>query len=160
MDASESDIPDLAALRAEIRKLAETNETSIRGIMLHFQALVSARAHRLLMEAPGLYYPDVPVYVISKGGMSRGHASMHNSIVPLLPEGKRTVYAFVIYPESFVRTCLDKLLRKTTKNISSALRISMENVFNRKYYDFDLTGSEIENELITLLQNELKTHRT
>ena len=158
MDITEPKIPDLAVLQAEIRKLAETNETSIRGIMLHFQAMVSARAHRLMMEAPGLYYPDVSLYVISKGGMARGHASMHKSICPLLPEGKRTVYAFVLYPESFVRTCLDRLLRRTTKNITHDLRISMENVFNRKYYDFDLTDSEIENELITLLQNDLKTH--
>jgi hypothetical protein len=155
MDTTKSDIPDLAALRAAVRKLAETNVTSIREIMLHFQALVSARAHRLLMEAPGLYYPDVPLYVISKGGMSRGHASMHNSIVSLLPEAKRTAYAFVLYPESFVRTCLDKLLRKTTKNITHDLRISMENVFNRKYFDFDLTDSEIECELIALLRQDL-----
>jgi hypothetical protein len=155
MDITESEIPDLAALRAAVRKLAETNVTSIREIMLHFQALVSARAHRLLMEAPGLYYPDVPLYVISKGGMSRGHASMHKSIAPLLPEAKRTAYAFVIYPESFVRTCLDRLLRKTTKNITHDLRISMENVFNRKYFDFDLTDSEIESELMAMLRKDL-----
>ena len=83
---------------------------------------------------------------------------MHKSISSLLPEGKRTAYAFVLYPESFVRTCLDRLLRRTTKNITHDLRISMENVFNRKYYDFNLTDSEIEKELITLLQNDLKTH--
>jgi len=156
METIGSDIPDLAVLKAEVRRLAETNVTSIRGIMLHFQALVSARAHRLLMEAPGLYYPEVPLYVISKGGMSRGHASMHKSIVPLLPEDNNTAYAFVLYPESFVRSCLDRLLRKTTKNITSDLRISMENVFNRKYYNFDLTDSEIEKELIALLQKDLK----
>jgi len=155
MKASETNSQDLAELKADVRKLAETNETSIRGIMLHFQALVSARAHRLMMEAPGLYYPDIPLYVISKGGMSRGHASMHKSIVPLLPEDKSTAYAFVIYPESFVRSCLDRLLRKATKSITSDLRISMENVFNRKYYNFDLIDSEIEKELIGLLQNDL-----
>ena len=155
METIESNSLDLAVLQAEVRKLAETNETSIRGIMLHFQALVSARAHWLLMEAPGLYYPDIPLYVISKGGMSRGHASMHKSLVPLLPEDKNTAYAFVLYPESFVRTCLDRLLRKTTKNITSDLRISMENVFNRKYYNFELTDSEIEKELIGHLQQDL-----
>jgi hypothetical protein len=155
METIESNIAVLAGLKAEIRRLAETNVTSIRGIMLHFQALVSARAHRLMMEAPGLYYPDISLYVISKGGMSRGHASMHKSIVPLLPEGKNTAYAFVLYPESFVRSCLDRLLRKTTKNITSDLRISMENVFNRKYYNFELTDSEIEKKLIGLLQNDL-----
>jgi hypothetical protein len=32
----------------------------------------------------------------------------------------------------------------------------MENVFNRKYYNFDLTDSEIEKELIALLQKDLK----
>lgn len=155
METTESNIHNLRNLKAEVRRLAETNETSIRGIMLHFQALVSARAHRLLMEAPGLYYPDIPLYVISKGGMARGHASMHKSIVPLLPEDKATAYAFVLYPESFVRSCLDRLLRKTTKSITHDLRISMENVFNRKYYNFDLIDSEIEKELIGLLQNDL-----
>lgn len=155
METIESNIADLAELKAEIRRLAETNVTSIRGIMLHFQALVSARAHRLMMEAPGLYYPDASLYVISKGGMSRGHASMHKSIVPLLPEDKSTAYAFVLYPESFVRSCLDRLLRKTTKNITSDLRISMENVFNRKYYNFELTDSEIEKGLIRRLQKDL-----
>ena len=155
METIESNIADLAELKAEIRRLAETNVTSIRGIMLHFQALVSARAHRLMMEAPGLYYPDIPLYVISKGGMSRGHASMQKSIVSLLPEGKDTAYAFVLYPESFVRSCLDRLLRKTTKNITCDLRISMENVFNRKYFNFELTDSEIEKKLIRLLQNDL-----
>jgi hypothetical protein len=155
METIESNIADLAELKAEIRRLAETNVTSIRGIMLHFQALVSARAHRLMMEAPGLYYPDASLYVISKGGMSRGHASMHKSIVSLLPEDKSTAYAFVLYPESFVRSCLDRLLRKTTKNITSDLRISMENVFNRKYYNFELTDSEIEKGLIRRLQKDL-----
>jgi hypothetical protein len=156
METIKTDITDIAALEAKVRGLAETNVTSIRGIMLHFQALVSARAHRLMMEAPGLYYPDIPLYVISKGGMSRGHASMHKSIVPLLPEDKNTPYAFVLYPESFVRSCLDRLLRKTTKNITSDLRISMENVFNRKYYNFDFVDSAIEKKLIGLLQKDLK----
>jgi hypothetical protein len=152
---SELDTTEIAELKSRIRKLSEANVTSVQGIILHFQAMVSARAHRLMMEAPGLFYPDIPLYVISKGGMSRGHASMHNSIKPLLPEDKNTCYAFVVYPESFVRTCLDRVLRKTTRNITRDLRLSMENVYNRKYYDFDFTGSEIEDSLIHLLQNDL-----
>jgi hypothetical protein len=152
---SELDTTEIADLQAQIRKLSEANVTSVRGIILHFQAMVSARAHRLMMEAPGLFYPDIPLYVISKGGMSRGHASMHNSIKPLLPEDKNTCYAFVVYPESFVRTCLDRVLRKTTRNITRDLRLSMENVYNRKYYEFDFAGSEIEDRLIRLLQNDL-----
>jgi hypothetical protein len=145
----------VAAIKKEVRGLSEANVTSIRGIILHFQAMVSARAHRLMMEAPGLYYPDVPFYVISKGGMARGHASMHAAILPFLPADKQTCYAFVVYPESFVRTCLDRLLRKTTRNITRDLRISMENVYNRKHYEIDLTGSEIENKLIEMLQQDL-----
>jgi hypothetical protein len=152
---SELDTTEIADLQAQIRKLSEANVTSVRGIILHFQAMVSARAHRLMMEAPGLFYPDIPLYVISKGGMSRGHTSMHNSIKPLLPEDKNTCYAFVVYPESFVRTCLDRVLRKTTRNITRDLRLSMENVYNRKYYEFDFAGSEIEDRLIRLLQNDL-----
>lgn len=146
---------DRSMLKAEIRKLAEVYVTSIREIILHFQALVSARAHRLLMEAPGLYYPDLQLYVISKAGMARGHASMANSITAHLPAGKRTCYAFVLYPESFVRTCLDSLLRRTTKNITRDLRVSLENVYNRKHHNRDLTGSEIEKDLIALLQSDL-----
>jgi hypothetical protein len=152
---SELDTKEIADLQARIRKLSEANVTSVQGIILHFQAMVSARAHRLMMEAPGLFYPDIPLYVISKGGMSRGHASMYNSLKPLLPEDKKTCYAFVVYPESFVRTCLDRVLRKTTRNITRDLRLSMENVYNRKYYDFDFAGSEIEDRLIHLLQNDL-----
>lgn len=155
MDSATYDAAQLSNLKAEIRKMSEANVTSVRGIILHFQAMVSASAHRLMMEAPGLYYSDLPLYVISKGGMARGHASMHNSILGLFSEDKRTCYAFVLYPESFVRTCLDRLLRKTTINITRDLRISMENVFNRKYHNVDLSGSAIENSLISLLQQDL-----
>jgi len=155
MDDSEAHTTDVAEIKSEVRKLSEANVTSVRGIILHFQAMVSARAHRLMMEAPGLYYPGIPFYVISKGGMARGHASMHASIIPLLPEDKQTCYAFVVYPESFVRTCLDRLLRKTTKNITRDLRISMENVFNRKRYETDLTNSKIEDRLVNMLQQDL-----
>jgi hypothetical protein len=155
MESSSFDTVQLDILKAEIRKMSEANVTSVRGIVLHFQAMVSASAHRLMMEAPGLYYPDFPLYVISKGGLARGHASMHKAISVLFPEDKRTCYAFVVYPESFVRTCLDRLLRKTTKNITRDLRISMENVFNRKYHHVDLTGSTIEISLISLLQKDL-----
>lgn len=156
MDQENDTSEDLAAVKEKIRKLSESNAVSIREIILYFQTLVSARANRLLMEAPGLYFPDLPLYVISKSGMmARGHASIYQSIIPHLPKEKRTCYAFVLYPESFVRTCLDRLLRKTTKNITKELRLSMENVFNRKHHNRDLVDSEIENELISLLKKDL-----
>lgn len=156
MDPRDETCEDLAAVKEKIRKLSESNAVAIREMLLHFQTLVSARASRLLMEAPGLYFPDFPFYVISKSGMmARGHASIYQSIIPHLPKEKRTCYAFVIYPESFVRTCLDRLLRKTTKNITKELRLSMENVFNRKHHNRDLVDSEIENELISLLKKDL-----
>ncbi len=146
---------ELQAIESNIHTLSEMYVTSVRDIILHFQALISARAHRLMMEAPGLYYPDLQLYVISKAGMNRGHTSMNKSFIPFLPEEKQTCYAFVLYPESFVRTCLDKLLRKTTKNITRDLRISLENVFNRKHFNRDLTDSPIEKDLIELLQHDL-----
>ena len=75
---------------------------------------------------------------------------------PFFPEGKGICYGFVLYPESFVRTCLDKILRKTTKNITSQLRISMENVYNRKHHKKKkLVNSEIEKELIMILKKDL-----
>ena len=88
--------------------------------------------------------------------MNRGHASMNENIQKLLPDGKGICYGFVLYPESFVRTCLDKILRKTTKNITPDLRVSMENVFNRKNHRKQkLTDSEIEKELILMFKKEL-----
>ena len=110
----------------------------------------------MLMEAPGLYYPDMELYVISRSGMNRGHGSMDENFYLLFPEDKRICYGFVLYPESFVRTCLDKILRKTTKNITPQLRISMENVFNRKNHKkIKLVDSEIEKYLITKLKKDL-----
>jgi hypothetical protein len=108
------------------------------------------------MEAPGLYYPEVDLYVISRSGMNRGHASMYENFHTFFPKGKGICYGFVLYPESFVRTCLDKILRKTTKNITPQLRISMENVFNRKYHrKVKLVDSDLEKELIMKLKNDL-----
>jgi len=73
-----------------------------------------------------------------------------------IPKEKSICYGFVLYPESFVRTCLDKLLRKTTKNITPQLRISMENVFNRKHHKkVKLVNSAIEKELIIKLKKDL-----
>ena len=49
-----------------------------------------------------------------------------------------------------------KILRKTTKNITPQLRISMENVFNRKYHKKKkLVGSEIEKGLIDMLKKDM-----
>lgn len=146
----------LEIVKAGIKNISDFNVFSVRDIVLHFQTLISARASRMLMEAPGLYYRDLSFYVLSKSGMNRGHASMHENIQPLLPEGKGTCYGFVLYPESFVRTCLDKILRKTTKNITPDLRVSMENVFNRKNHRKQiLIGSKIEKELIQMFKNDL-----
>ena len=148
-------IMDLAAIKAEIKKISELNVFTVQEIVLHFQTLRSAGAARAMMEAPGLYYPDLPLIVISKSGMARGHASMNIAIQPLLPESKKTCYGFVLYPETFVRTCLDKVLRRSTKIISRDMRISMENVFNRKHFQHDLIDSDIEKELIDLLKRDL-----
>lgn len=147
---------DLENIKAEIKKISEFNAVTVREIMLHFQALVSAGAYRMTMNAPGLYYPDINQYVISKSGMVRGHTSMNKAISPLLPEGLRACFGFVLYPESFVRTCLDRVLRRTTKNITRDLRISMENVFNKKHHHgLELVDSEIENRLIALMRNDI-----
>jgi len=149
-------VEHLEIVKAGIKNISDFNVFSVRDIVLHFQTLISARASRMLMEAPGLYYRDLSFYVLSKSGMNRGHASMDENIQPLLPEGKGTCYGFVLYPESFVRTCLDKILRKTTKNITPDLRVSMENVFNRKNHRKQiLIGSKIEKELIQMFKNDL-----
>lgn len=42
-------------IKAEIKKISDTFVFSARDIALHFQTLISARASRMLMEAPGLY---------------------------------------------------------------------------------------------------------
>lgn len=147
---------ELNTIKAEIKKISDTFVFSARDIALHFQTLISARASRMFMEAPGLYYPDMGLYVISRSGMNRGHASMGDNFYSFFPEGKVLCYGFVLYPESFVRTCLDKLLRKTTKNITPQLRISMENVYNRKHHKKkNLVDSEIEKDLIGILKKDL-----
>ena len=147
---------DLHIIKAEIKKVSDTFVFSVRDIVLHFQTLISARASRMLMEAPGLYYPDLGFYVISRSGMNRGHGSMYENFHHFFPAAKGTCYGFVLYPESFVRTCLDKILRKTTKNITPQLRISMENVFNRKHHrKLNLVDSGIEKELILKLKKDL-----
>ena len=146
---------DLESIITEIKKTSDFNAVSAREIILHFQALVSAGSYRFAMNAPGLYYPPLKLYVISKSGMVRGHTSMNKTIQPMLPAGKNICYGFVLYPESFVRTCLDRVLRRTTKNITNDLRLSMENVFNNKHYDHSLVDSEIEKQLIELMKNDL-----
>ncbi len=150
---------ELDSIKAEIKKVSDTFVFSVRDIVLHFQTLISARASRMLMEAPGLYYPDMDLYVISRSGMNRGHGSMYEIFYHFFPVEKAICYGFVLYPESFVRTCLDKILRKTTKNITPQLRISMENVFNRKHHKkINLVDSAIEKDLIMRLKNDLSRH--
>jgi hypothetical protein len=147
---------ELDSIKAEIKKISDTFVFSAQDIALHFQTLISARASRMLMEAPGLFYPGMDLYVISRSGMNRGHGSMFEIFYSIIPAGKATSYGFVLYPESFVRTCLDKLLRKTTKNITPQLRISMENVFNRKHHkSVNLVDSAIEKDLIMRLKRDL-----
>jgi hypothetical protein len=147
---------ELNRIMAEIKKVSDTFVFAARDIVLHFQTLTSARASRMLMEAPGLYYPDMDLYVISRSGMNRGHGSMYEVFYHFFPAEKATCYGFVLYPESFVRTCLDKILRKTTKNITPQLRISMENVFNRKHHrKMKLVDSAIEKDLIQRLKKDL-----
>jgi hypothetical protein len=147
---------ELDSIKTEIKKVSDTFVFSARDIALHFQTLISARASRMLMEAPGLYYSDINLYVISRSGMNRGHRSMYEKFYHFFPTEKATCYGFVLYPESFVRTCLDKILRKTTKNITPQLRISMENVFNRKQHKkIKLVDSAIEKDLIMILKKDL-----
>ena len=84
---------------------------------------------------------------------------MYEIFYHFFPVEKAICYGFVLYPESFVRTCLDKILRKTTKNITPQLRISMENVFNRKHHKkINLVDSAIEKDLIMRLKNDLSRH--
>jgi hypothetical protein len=159
MVQEENSQAELDSIRAEIKKVSDTFVFSARDIALHFQTLVSARAARMLMEAPGLYYPDMDLYVISRSGMNRGHGSMYENFYHFFPAARATCYGFVLYPESFVRTCLDKILRKTTKNITPQLRISMENVFNRKHHKkITLVDSAIEKDLIIRLKKDLGRH--
>ncbi len=150
---------ELNSIKAEIKKVSDTFVFSVRDIALHFQTLISARASRMLMEAPGLYYADLGFYVISRSGMNRGHGSMYEIFYKFFPADKGTCFGFVMYPESFVRTCLDKILRKTTKNITPQLRVSMENVFNRKHHKkMKLVDSAIEKELIMRFKRDLEKH--
>ncbi len=153
---SMTDEVDSESLKRAICSLAETLTVSAREVVRHFQVLKSARAPRLLMDAPGLYYPDVGIYVISKAGAHRGHAAMHKMIAPLLPEDRRRVYGFVLYPESYVRSCLDRLLRKTVRIVSPEMRISVENNFNKKHhYGEQLTDTPVIRELIELMRTDL-----
>ena len=147
---------ELDDIKAEIKQVSDTFVFSVREISLHFQTLISARAARMFMEAPGLYYPAMNLYVISRSGMNRGHGSMYENFYKFFPAEKAICYGFVLYPESFVRTCLDKILRKTTKNITPQLRISMENVFNRKHHKkINLVDSAIEKDLIMRLKQDM-----
>ena len=156
MDQETDSQAELDRIKTEIKKISDTFVFSARDIALHFQTLTSARASRMLMEAPGLYYPVMDLNVISRSGMHRGHGSMYQNFHSFFQAEKATCYGFVLYPESFVRTCLDKILRKTTKNITPQLRISMENVFNRKHHKrMKLVGSAIEKDLIMLLKKDL-----
>nr|MBF0221055.1 hypothetical protein [Desulfobulbaceae bacterium] len=147
---------DSKAIAAQICKLSEFNTTNANDLVLHFQTLISAHMSKAFMEAPGLYFPKLDLYVISTSGLSRGHASLHKSIEHLIPEDKRLCYAFVLYPGSFIRACLDKVLRKTAKTVAKDILISMENVFNRKWHKTVLVDSDIEKELIALLKNNIQ----
>ncbi|MCK5504305.1 MAG: hypothetical protein KAJ10_04050, partial [Thermodesulfovibrionia bacterium] len=64
---------ELSNIKTEIKNISDTFVFSARDIALHFQTLTSANASRMLMEAPGLYYPDMGLSVISRSGMNRGH---------------------------------------------------------------------------------------
>lgn len=143
------------AIVAQVRRLSEFNSTSARDMAMHFQILLSARESRVFMEAPGLYFPDLPLLVISKSGVNRGHATIYNSITPFLPVDSRRCYAFVLYPGSFIRSCFDRVLRNTAKVVANDLRLSMENVFNRKYHNESLVDSEVEQEIIAFMRREL-----
>lgn len=149
--------PDLAKLREGVRMLSKHYATSVRDILLHFQGLISAHSSRLMMEAPGLYCPKLSFYFISKSGMKKGHSEMLQEIHSLLQDDGYEFYGFVLYPESFVRTCLDRLLRRNTKNITRDLRISMENIYNKKHYSQDFVDSDLEKDIIDRLKRELGT---
>lgn len=146
---------EVTAIAVEIAKLSEFNSTSMGEMALFFQTLLSARESRVFMEAPGLYFPELPLLVISKSGIKRGHATLYNSLAVLIPEGKRRCYAFVLYPGSFFRTCFDRVLRNTAKVVAKDLRLSMENVFNRKYHNDSLVDSKVEQEIVAFMRREL-----
>jgi hypothetical protein len=146
---------EVKTIATQIATLSEFNSTSMGDMAMYFQILLSAKESRVFMEAPGLYFPDLPILVISKSGIKRGHATIYNSISPLIPEAKRRCYAFVLYPESFFRTCFDRVLRNTAKIIVKDLRMSMENVFNRKYYTDSLVDSDVEQEIISFMRRDL-----
>lgn len=152
---STMDKEELQAIATQIAKLSEFNSTSIREMALHFQILLSAKESRVFIEAPGLYFPELPLVVISKSGLKRGHATIYNSILPLIPENKRRCYGFVLYPDSFFRTCFDRVLRNTAKVIAKDLRVSLENVFNRKYHKDSLLDSAVEQEVVAFMRQEL-----
>lgn len=154
-DLPPMDPEEVKAIADQVRKLSEFNSTAAHDLLLHFQILLSARESRVFMEAPGLYFPDLPMFVISKSGINRGHATIYQSITPLLPEERRRCYAFVLYPGSFIRSCFDRVLRRTAKVVAKDLRLSMENVFNRKYHGDSLVDSEMEREIIDLLRREI-----
>jgi hypothetical protein len=149
------DQEEIKALATRVRKLSQFNSTSAGDMALYFQILLSAKESRVFMEAPGLYFPDLPMLVFSKSGINRGHATIYHSITPLIPEERRRCYAFVLYPGSFIRSCFDRVLRRTAKIIAKDLRLSMENVFNRKYHCLSLVDSDVEQEIITLMRREL-----
>ncbi len=148
---------DPAAIKAQIRELSEFNTTAIRDLVMHFQTMISARESRVFMEAPGLYYRGLGLYVISTSGLSRGHATLHKSLQEVIPAPHYDdCYAFVLYPGSFIRSCFDTVLRRTARIITNDLRLSMENVFNRKHHHGrEMVGSDIERELVRLLKEEM-----
>lgn len=146
---------EIKSIAAEIGKLSEFNSTSAGDLALHFQILLSAKESRIFMEAPGLYFPQLPLVVISKSGINRGHATIYQSITPLIPPDKRLCYAFVLYPGSFIRSCFDSTLRNTAKIIAKDLRLSMENVFNRKHHKKSLVDSGMEQEIIDFMRRQL-----
>jgi len=145
----------IKALAAEIKKLSEFNSTSAGELALHFQTLLSAKVSRIFMEAPGLYFPHLPLIVISTSGISRGHTTLYQSILSLIPEDRRLCCAFVLYPGSFVRSCFDRTLRRTAKIIAKDLRLSMDNVFNRKHHKHSLVDSEMEQEIIDFMRRQI-----
>lgn len=153
--ASPMDPAEVADIAAQVRALSEFNSTEPRDLVRHFQTLLSAKESRLFMEAPGLYFRDLPLLVFSKSGINRGHTSIYQTVLPLIPTERRSCYAFVLYPGCFVRSCVDRVLRTTAKVIAKDLRLSMENVFNRKYHADPLVDSQVEQEIIDLMRQGL-----
>lgn len=146
---------EVDTIAAAVRNLSQFNSTTARDLAMHFQVLLSAHESRLFMEAPGLYFPDIPLLVISKSGINRGHTTIYQSILPLIPKERQRCYAFVLYPGSFIRSCFDRVLRRTAKVVAKDLRLSMENVFNRKYHAESLVDSEMEQEIIERMRREI-----